>query len=169
MKADASPASPSPEPDSPEPSGRSARKRSASKAPPPCAVVGYDGSESARAAVDWAVSTLPAGATIVLVYASRSLHTPAPPGALEDRLGAARACFDELVLEADEDLLARPIETEVSAMDPASALIDAADRHGAGAIVVGLDRHTRLSSAFGTVATELLRRSRIPVAAVPVA
>lgn len=135
----------------------------------PCVVVGYDGSASARAAVNWAVSTLPAGATIVLVYASRSLHAPAPLGAREDRHRAARACFDELALEADDAFLACPLETEVSEMDPPGALIDAAARRGASAIVVGLDRHSRLSSAVGTVATELLRRSPVPVTTVPAA
>ena len=137
-------------------------------APLPRVVVGYDGGQSARAAVDWAVSTLPVGSTLVLVYAARSLHAPtAPYGAREERHLAARACFDELALEADDAFLACPLETEFADTDPVSALLDASVRHDADAIVVGLDRHSRLSSALGTVATELLRRSAIPVTAVP--
>ena len=133
----------------------------------PCFVIGYDGTASARAAVDWAARNLAAEATLLLVYASRPLHAPEPPFASEDRHRAARACFDELLLESGDELLSRPFETAISDLDPASALIEAAAECGARAILVGGERHTRLRSAFGTVASELLRRSPVPVVAVP--
>ncbi|MGA9313939.1 MAG: universal stress protein, partial [Solirubrobacteraceae bacterium] len=42
-----------------------------------------------------------------------------------------------------------------------------ADRHRARAIVLGAKPHSRLHEAIGTVTTELLRSSPVPVITVP--
>ena len=56
---------------------------------------------------------------------------------------------------------------EVSDQDPAAALIEAAQRHDARAIVLGSKPHSRLHEALGTVTTELLQTSPVPVITVP--
>ena len=74
---------------------------------------------------------------------------------------------DELLLEGDDSLLDLEIEVEVEDRDPVSALVDAAERYEAEAIVVGSDPHSRLHTAIGTVTVELLKASPVPVIVVP--
>jgi nucleotide-binding universal stress UspA family protein len=134
----------------------------------PCFVVGYDGSEGARAAVDWAVRTLPRHGQFVLVYACRAQHAlPSPLTPSAERRELAHATFDELALDADDTFLARATHTEVADKDPAAALVDAAIRYAASMIVVGRQQHSRLHRAIGTSTGELLMRSPVPVTVVP--
>ncbi len=134
----------------------------------PCLVLGYDRSESARRAAKWAASELPASGRLVVVYACRPLHAPPLPlssSGQRERLG--RTVIDELLLESDESLFDVDFVTEVSDEDPVSALTEAARRHSARAIVVGCQQHSRLHKALGTVTSELLRHSSVPVTVVP--
>ncbi len=134
----------------------------------PCLVLGYDRSESSRHASRWAARELRAGGKLVIVYACRAQHVPpAPFGTRAERRREGRAIVDELVLDGDEALLDIDLQSKVSEQDPASALIDAARRHNARAIVIGAKPHSRLHKALGTVTTELLGRSPVPVIAVP--
>jgi len=134
----------------------------------PCLVVGYDGSESARAAASWAASSLPADGRLVLVYACRPLHAPASPlTSADERHSLGRAFLDELALDAEDAFLDVAAHAEVSDEDPVSALTEAARRHHASAIVVGCQQHSRLHKAIGTVTSELLTRSPVPITAVP--
>jgi len=133
-----------------------------------CLVLGYDRTDSARHAARWAASELPAGGKLVIVHSSRPLHAPASPllnG--RERLRLGRALIDELLLEDDGSLADVDVEAEISDNDPVSALTGAARRHGAHAIVIGSEQHSRLRKALGTVTTELLERSPVPVIAVP--
>jgi len=133
-----------------------------------CLVVGYDGSESSRAAVGWAAGVLPKDGRIVLVYSCRPLHAPASPlASAAERRRLGRAVVDELLLESPKALFDREVAVEVSDRDPVSALTRAARRHGASGIVVGCQRHSRLRKAIGTVTGELLKSSPVPVTAVP--
>lgn len=133
-----------------------------------CLVVGYDGSESARAAARWAAASLPAAGKLVLVYASRPLHAPPSPlSSAQERDRIGRAFLDELLLDGDDALLDVAAHAEVSGEDPVHALIEAARRHDAGAIVVGFKHHSRLHKAIGTVTSELLMHSPVPITAVP--
>lgn len=134
----------------------------------PCLVVGYDGSPAARAAVDWAAGALAAPARLVLVYACRPLHAPASPLlSMEERRRVGRAFLDELALESEEALIDSSVRAEVSDEGPVSALVDAARRHCASGIVVGCEQHSRLHRAIGTVTSELLVSSPVPVTVVP--
>jgi nucleotide-binding universal stress UspA family protein len=143
-------------------------ERTAERTGGPCLVVGYDGSESARAAASWAAASLPAGGRLVLVYASRGLHAPPSPlTSAQERERIGRAYLDELALESEDALLDVAAHAEVSDEDPVHALIEAARRHGAGAIVVGCKHHSRLHKAIGTVTSELLMRSPVPITVVP--
>lgn len=140
------------------------RKRTA----PRVLVLGYDRTDSARRAAKWAARELQPDGKLVIVHATRPLH--APPSALttaEERHRSARALIDELLLEGEDELLDVELEAEISDADPVSALLNAAERYRASAIVIGSERHSPLHKAIGTVVTELLDRSPLPVIAVP--
>jgi len=133
-----------------------------------CLIVGYDGSESARAAASWAAGTLPANGRLVLVYASRPLHAPTSPlVSADERRRLGQAFLDELALDGEQKLLDVPAHAEVLDEDPVRALVEAAHRHRASGIVVGCEQHSRLHRALGTVTSELLLRSPVPVTVVP--
>jgi nucleotide-binding universal stress UspA family protein len=131
-------------------------------------VLGYDRSESARHAARWAAGELVSGGKLVIVYASRGQHMPPSPlSTAGERHDEGRAILDELMLDGDDALFDVDFEAQVANQDPAAALIDAAQRHDAGAIVLGAKPHSRLHEALGTVTTELLRTSPVPVITVP--
>jgi len=133
-----------------------------------CLVLGYDRTDSARQAAVWAANELPADGRLVIVHSSRALHAPASPlSTPQERHRLGRALIDELVLEGEDAMFDVDVVAEVSEDDPVTALTDAARRHGAHAIVIGSERHSRLRKALGTVTTELLEQSPVPVIAVP--
>lgn len=142
--------------------------RAVGKAGERCMVLGYDRSDSSRHAASWVTNQLLAGGRLVIVYACRRQHLPStPPSTLGERHDLGRAILDELLLDGEEALLDIDLETEASDDDPVSALTDAARRHNACAIVLGAKHHSRLHKALGTVTTELLKTSPVPVIAVP--
>jgi len=130
-------------------------------------VVGYDRTESAGAAVAWAAREVSAGGKLVLVHSCRGLHAPPSPLASSDqRRALGRALIDELMLESEGSLFEIAVEAVVSEHDPVTALIDAARTYGARMIVVGYEQHSPLRKAFGTVSSELMGRSPVPVTVV---
>jgi nucleotide-binding universal stress UspA family protein len=131
-------------------------------------VLGYDRSESSRHAARRAARELASGGKLVIVYACRAQHMPPSPlSTAGERHESGRAILDELVLDGDDALFDIDLVTEVSDQDPAAALIDAAQRHDASAIVLGAKPHSRMHEALGTVTTELLQTSPVPVITVP--
>jgi nucleotide-binding universal stress UspA family protein len=133
-----------------------------------CLVLGYDRTDAARAALSWATRELEPSGTLVIVHASRPLHAPPSPLAnAEERHRLARAELDELLLEAGDPVIDLDVRMEISDEDPVRALVDAAARHRADGIVVGCEQHSRLHKALGTVTSELLQSSPVPVTAVP--
>jgi nucleotide-binding universal stress UspA family protein len=131
-------------------------------------VLGYDRTASSKRAARWAADELAPNGKLVIVHACRPLH--APPSALttsDERRREARALIDELLLEGEDTLFDVDVVAEVSDQDPVSALVTAAERYQASAIVIGSEQHSRLHKALGTVTTELLARSPVPVVAVP--
>lgn len=131
-------------------------------------VLGYDRSESSRHAASWVANQLLAGGKLVIVYACRDQHLPPVPLSTQgERHDLGRAILEELLLDGDDALLDIDLETHLSDQDPATALIDAARRHDARAIVLGSKPHSRLHKALGTVTTELLQNSPVPVITVP--
>jgi nucleotide-binding universal stress UspA family protein len=133
-----------------------------------CLVLGYDRTDSARLAAEWAVKQLLPDGKLVIVHASRPLH--APPSVVEsaeERQRLGRALVDELLMESDDAIFDVDVEVEVLDADPVSAVCDAATRHQADAIVLGSERHSRLHTALGTVTVELLKCSPVPVVVVP--
>jgi len=134
----------------------------------PCLVLGYDRTDSSRRAARWAANELPTGGKLVIVHACRPLHAPPPPlSTSQERERLGRAVIDELLLEGEDSLFDIDIASEVSDENPVTALTEAAQRHGARAIVVGCEQHSRLHKALGTVTSELLKTSPVPVTVVP--
>ena len=131
-------------------------------------MLGYDRTDSARAAASWAAHELPTNGKLVIVHACRPLHAPpAPLSTAAERHALGRAIVDELFMDGEDTLLDIDLQAEISDDDPVSALIDATHRHGARGIVVGCEQHSRLHKALGTVTSELLKASPVPVTAVP--
>jgi nucleotide-binding universal stress UspA family protein len=131
-----------------------------------CLVLGYDRTDSARVAADWAVKELLPDGKLVIVHSSRPLHAPVVESA-QERHRMGRALVDELLFEGGDSMFDVDVYVEVLDADPVSALCDAATRHGADAIVLGTERHSRLHTALGTLTVELLKRSPVPVVVVP--
>jgi nucleotide-binding universal stress UspA family protein len=104
----------------------------------------------------------------VIVHACRPLHAqPSPLSTHKERHDFGRALIDELLMEDTDSLLDVEIETVVSDSDPVTALIETAQRHNAQGIVVGHEQHSPLHRALGTVTSELLNTSPVPVITVP--
>jgi nucleotide-binding universal stress UspA family protein len=133
-----------------------------------CLAVGYHRAESARHAIAWAVRELLPDGKLVIVHACRALHAPPSPlSTAEERVQVGRAVVDELLLESEDRLRDLDLATEILDQDPVSALIHAAERHRARAIVLGSEPHSRLHKALGVVTSELLSSSPVPVIVVP--
>ena len=131
-------------------------------------VLGYDFTEGARRAATWAAHELSSDGKLVIVHSCRPLHAqPSPLSTAQERHRDGRAMIDELFLAGDDALFDIEVEAEISDHDPVTALTDAARRHGARAIVVGCEQHSRLHKALGTVTSELLKSPPVPVFAVP--
>lgn len=136
----------------------------------PCLVVGYDRTDSARLAIAWATRQIQPNGKLVVVHACRPLHAqPSPLRSAKERGDFGRALIDELLMEDTGSLLDIDLETVVSDSDPVTALIETAQRHNAQAIVVGHKQHSLIHRALGTVTSELLHTSLVPVIAIPLA
>ena len=130
-------------------------------------VVGYDGTEGAKAALDEAARlSSDLGAGIVAVFAHAT-----------SRLGGEVRDYDEAIRElgrrhleaARATLRSAGLEPEVELLSlaPAEGLLDAADRHDARMIVVGSYGERPLKSALvGSTPTRLLHLSERPVLVV---
>jgi nucleotide-binding universal stress UspA family protein len=133
-----------------------------------CLAVGYDRTEGARRAVSWAAAELQPDGKLVIVHAGRPLHAPPSPlSTQKERAELGRAIVDELLLEGEDSMRDLELAAEILDRDPVSALIDAAVRHNANAIVIGYEPHSRLEKAIGVLTSELLEASPVPVIAVP--
>ncbi len=133
-----------------------------------CLAVGFDRDESSRCAAEWAAHELLPDGELVLVHACRPLHTPPSPiASTHERERLGRAIVDEFLLEGESSMRDLELAVEILDADPVTALLDAAQRHDADAIVVGSERHSRVQRALGIVTTGLLERAPIPVIAVP--
>ena len=132
-------------------------------------VLGYDRAPGAERALHTAIEVAQRYAVpLVLV------HGIAPPSAVGEEAGQARAALDELGdrIAAPAVAAARaagvPVVVEVVDDKPAQALVAAADRHDAAVIVVGTWNDSPLRGALlGSVPHKLLQLSTRPVLCVP--
>jgi nucleotide-binding universal stress UspA family protein len=139
-------------------------------------VVGYDGSESANAAVDFAVAVAKAqGGSIVIAHVLEwSPYTFLTPTELEERHSRRKEELARAETAVIGPVMDRISGTGVSASTAlkyghiAETLCDIAKDHGADQIVIGRTGHSSLSSRlFGSVAGSLAQAGPVPVTIVP--
>ena len=137
----------------------------------PCVVVGYDGSQSARAAVDYAARRVGEDGRVVVVHAFGPppdwLGAPAYQRVLDDHEGRGRARLDSLVLEGADELLSTDYELELVGGSPAEALVRVAQTRGAAEIVVGSRGFGRVRAALGSVSQAVVHDAPCPVVVIP--
>ncbi|MFN8130009.1 MAG: universal stress protein [Solirubrobacteraceae bacterium] len=136
----------------------------------PVFIVGYDGSDTARVALDYAARRARAGGRLVVVNAY------APPAswfgaASYQRPDDSKAAADQghsVLEEIHPDLLAGiEVEREDVRASPPRAILDAAHRHGADEIVVGAHGRWPMRPGLGSVASAVVSQAKIPVVVVP--
>jgi nucleotide-binding universal stress UspA family protein len=131
-------------------------------------VVGYDGSRTARAALDYAIAHARGPITVVTAYDAPSsfLGDPYYGKALRASQARAQELLDEL---AGGDGLPEDVELELLEGPPAEAVAGAAAARDAADIVVGTRGLGRFQGAFGSVSHALLHDADRPVVVVPIA
>lgn len=137
----------------------------------PCIVVGYDGSESARAAVAYAARRAGGDGRVFVVHAFGPppdwLGAPGYQRVLDDHQGRGREILDSLVREGADDLLSTDYELELVGGAPAEALAQVAEARKADEIVVGSRGFGRMRAALGSVSHGLLHDAPCPVVVIP--
>lgn len=132
-------------------------------------VVGYDGSDCSRVALDEALGLAgDLGDGVVLAFGY------APPGIWGGEIAEHEEAIEEfgekVMGEAKQRATAAGIAAEVELVPKrgAEALIDVAEQHAARAIVVGSSGETPLKGMIlGSTPHKLLHLSRCPVLVVP--
>lgn len=133
-------------------------------------VVGYDGSDCAKAALTSAAAlagATGAGLVVVFGYEPPSMRAGGPVGYQKD---AIEAIGEERLAEAEAALADSGVPVSILAVAslPVDALIDTAVERGADLIAVGTRGETPLMGAIlGSTAYKLLHRSPVPVLVVP--
>ena len=131
-------------------------------------VVGYDGSDCARAALDTAIVVADAfGDDIVVVF---SYEVNRLGGEVEDYARVLRERAAEVLAHAADQAAAKAVKvsTQIVEANPAQALVDAAAVQQARAIVVGTrGEHPLKGALVGSVPHRLLQISDVPVLIVP--
>jgi nucleotide-binding universal stress UspA family protein len=130
----------------------------------PCIVVGYDGSEPSRRALQHALDRAGADGTVVVAHAFEPPH---------DWLGYAN--YDRVVAEhrargqalLDELPADASIEADLLAGSPAEAIARVAAARDADEIVVGSRGFGPARAALGSISHELLRLADRPVVVIP--
>ena len=145
-------------------------------------VLGYDGSDCARAALARTASLLKTcgggKAVVVVAYPLSVGYVPpgmsTPPALMGNELQGHIDMLEESARaqaeEAAGELRAAGIEveTEVAVDSPADALLDAAGRHSADLIAIGTHGEGAISGALlGSTPYRLVHRSRRPLLIVP--
>lgn len=137
-------------------------------------VVGVDGSQGARRALEWAVSEAKLrDAHVVVVHAwlepaAVAVGSVITAGGVEPEVfeDAARRTVTDLLAAVDTTGLAQGIETHVVAGAPARALIDASQ--GADLLVVGSRGHGGFTGLLlGSVSQQVAHHATCPVVIIP--
>jgi nucleotide-binding universal stress UspA family protein len=137
----------------------------------PRIVVGYDGSETARAAVAWAAERAGRSGTVYVVHCFsgpvdwydplNAAHAP------DDHEKRGKAVLDALLLEGGNALLDVDYELELVGGNPAKGIKQVASEHNADEIAVGSHGFGKLRSALGSVSHDLLHDADRPVMVIP--
>ena len=128
-------------------------------------VVGYDGSEPAKAALRCAARRAAPGARLVVAHAAtaptESLETPSYEEVIKSSREHAETVLEDAAADLDSDL---QVETVVLSGPPARALVKLAQEAAASEIVVGSRGFGSLRrAALGSTSHALLHESDLPV------
>ena len=133
-------------------------------------VVGYDGSPSARAAVEHAIDRAGPAGRLILVHA---YQVPADyigasyySGMVEDAAQHAADVMDSLERDC-ERVLGVDHERDISTGAAAPAIVRAAEAYRADEIVIGSRGVGRVRALLGSVAHDVLHRATCPVTVIP--
>lgn len=137
----------------------------------PRIVVGYDGSEAARAAVAHAAARAGRRGKVYVVHSFGPppdwLGAPNYQRVLGDHQGHGKAVLDALLLEDGNALMDVDFELELTGGPPAKAIAAVAEARDADEIVIGSRGLGRLGSALGSVSQQLLHLADRPVTVIP--
>ena len=136
----------------------------------PTIVVGYDGSDTARAALLFAARQAGPTGRVFIVHSYELppdlLGSPNYDRILSERRDRGEAVLREVPLQSDA--LAGPqYETELIGGPPAEAIANVARVRGADEIVVGARGLGRVRALLGSVSHELLHVADRPVVVIP--
>ena len=142
---------------------------------PAVILVGVDGSEASRRAVEFArerATALGAGLVIahIIPWSPYSFTTPEENEARPQRRAAELAAAQEQILEPAIELVGDAVECTPVAKhgDRSELLAELAREHGASQIIVGRTGESRLKNAlFGSVPSHLIQIADVPVTVVP--
>jgi nucleotide-binding universal stress UspA family protein len=130
----------------------------------PCIVVGYDGSETARRALDYALERAGSEGSVIVAHAFEPPHDwlgyASYDRVVAEHRARGQALLDELEGEAS-------IETDLLAGPPAEAIAQVAAARDADEIVVGSRGFGPVRAALGSISHELLRLADRPVVVIP--
>jgi nucleotide-binding universal stress UspA family protein len=135
----------------------------------PGIILGYDGSETAKAALDQAAALskeLQAGLVLVFGYAARGYGG----GEVRAQRDAIFELGEKVIAEGAERAKAAGVEAEIALepMHPAHALIEAARKYDGRMIVVGSRGGSPIKGAIlGSTSYTLLHTADVPVLVVP--
>lgn len=132
-------------------------------------VVGADGTEGSRRAIEWAGSrAVELGAEVIAVLVVRPfgefiMELPPLPGDVVHKLGQT---LDQTWCQPLRDAGAKYRSSVVEA-DPAHGLVQAADREHADMLVLGTNGHSGLGRFLGSVTYKVAHHAHCPVVIVP--
>lgn len=139
----------------------------------PVIVVGYDGSDPSRAAVQRAAQRAAPDGLVVVVHAydlpPDLLGSPDYGGLLARRQAHGRALLEALPMEGADELLDVEYETELIGGPASEAIADVASARGADEIVIGARGRGRVRALLGSVSLDVLHRADRPVTVIPAA
>ncbi len=136
----------------------------------PVVVVGYDGSDTARAAIGLAVSRLPANGRLVVVHGFTEPADYRGAPFYDVMLADSTRRSQELMAELEDVVPAlRGIDwvQDVMHTAPADAILRAAEVNDATEIVIGTRGTGRLRSLLGSVAHDVVHAAACPVVLIP--
>ena len=130
-------------------------------------VVGYDGSENAHVAVDWAVANAKSGDTVVVVHSWHPVMPPtefAMPIAVDDTYAHKMLDAEKTRIAAAAKAANITVEAKFFADDPRNTLLN----EKSDLIVLGARGHKGVAGLMlGSVADYVARHSETPVVIVP--
>jgi nucleotide-binding universal stress UspA family protein len=130
-------------------------------------VVGYDGSEAAQKALDYAAARVNGGKLFVVTAVVPPPEWMGSPG-WQENIDAEHKRGSELLEEAVERLPGKvDYSTELLEGPPADAIVGVAEAREADRIVIGSRGLGRVRALLGSVSHDVLQKAECPVVVIP--